>query len=120
LRAAVAGDQKAVRDTAGSLVEGYPRTLYASMGALMAARFYFDRNDLKSAKAQLQFVIDRAVSEELHDIAVLRLAAVLLDEKELDAALKLLDTKHAAAFDAQFAPPKGDALVAKHETAEAR
>src|SRR5882672_5622273 len=41
-RAAVAGDPKAVRDTAGSLVEGYPRTLYASMGALMAARFYFD------------------------------------------------------------------------------
>ncbi len=119
-RAAVAGDPKAVRDTAGSLVEGYPRTLYASMGALMAARFYFDRNDLKSAKAQLQFVIDRAVSEELHDIAVLRLTAVLLDEKAFDDALKLLDTQHAAAFEAQFAALKGDVLVAKDQTADAR
>jgi predicted negative regulator of RcsB-dependent stress response len=119
-RAAIAGDPKAVRDTAGSLVEGYPRTLYASMGALMAARFFFDRSDLKSAKAQLQFVIDRSVSEELHDLAALRLAAILLDEKGYDEALKLLDGKHVAAFDAQYAALKGDVLVAKSQTADAR
>jgi predicted negative regulator of RcsB-dependent stress response len=119
-RAAVAGDAKALRDTAGALVEGYPRTLYASMGALIAARFYFDRNDLKSAKAQLQFVVERAASEELHDLAALRLAAILLDEKELDAALKVLDEKHAAAFDAQYAAAKGDVLVAKNQAADAR
>jgi predicted negative regulator of RcsB-dependent stress response len=119
-RAAIAGDPKAVRDTAGSLVEGYPRTLYASMGALMAARFFFDRSDLKSAKAQLQFVIERSVSEELHDLAALRLAAILLDEKGYDEALKLLDGKHVAAFDAQYAALKGDVLVAKNQTADAR
>jgi len=119
-RAAIAGEQKAVRDAAGSLVEGYPRTLYASMGALMAARFYFDRNDLKSAKAQLQFVIERSVSEELHDLAALRLAAILLDEKAYDEALRLLDATHTGAFDAQYAAMKGDVLVAKNQPAEAR
>src|SRR5262245_9357216 len=119
-RAAVAGDQKALRDTAGALVEGYPRTLYASMGALIAARFYFDRNDMKSAKAQLQFVIERAASEELHDLAALRLAAILLDEKAYDEALTLLDAKHSAGFEAQYAALKGDVLVAKNQTADAR
>ena len=43
----------------GSLIESYPRTLYASMGALVAARFHFDRNDLKAAKTQLQWVVEQ-------------------------------------------------------------
>jgi predicted negative regulator of RcsB-dependent stress response len=41
VKAAQANDAKALRDAAGSLVENYPRTLYASMGALVAARHYF-------------------------------------------------------------------------------
>ena len=101
-----------------TLIESYPRTLYASMGALLAARFYFDRNDLKSAKAQLQWVLDRAPSDELRDLARLRLAAVLLDEKAYDEALKLLEAKHA--FEAQYAALKGDLWVAKNQAAEAR
>ena len=37
-KAVQANDAKALRDAAGTLVESYPRTLYASMGALVAAR----------------------------------------------------------------------------------
>jgi predicted negative regulator of RcsB-dependent stress response len=113
-------DAKGVRDAAGSLVESYPRTLYASMGALLHARHAFDRNDLKTAKAQLQWVIDRAPSEDFRDIARLRLGAVLLDEKAYDEALRAADAPHGAAFDAQFAALKGDALVAKNQAAEAK
>ncbi|MGH8741083.1 MAG: YfgM family protein, partial [Burkholderiales bacterium] len=57
-RGAQSGEAKVVRDATGSLIESYPRTLYASMGALTAARFHFDRSDLKSAKAQLQWVVE--------------------------------------------------------------
>jgi predicted negative regulator of RcsB-dependent stress response len=119
-KAAQAGDAKALRDAAGTLVESYPRTLYASMGALIAAKFYFERNDLKNAKAQLQWVIEHAPSEDFRDLARLRLAAVLLDEQAYDEALKLLDAPHAAAYDAQYAALKGDVLVAKNQLAEAR
>ncbi|HXM81376.1 MAG TPA: tetratricopeptide repeat protein [Burkholderiales bacterium] len=119
-KAAQAADAKALRDAAGTLVESYPRTLYASMGALIAAKFYFERNDLKNAKAQLQWVIEHAPSEDFRDLARLRLAAVLLDEKSYDEALKLLDAPHAAAYDAQYAALKGDVLVAKNQLAEAR
>jgi predicted negative regulator of RcsB-dependent stress response len=119
-KAAQAGDAKALRDSGGTLAEGYPRTLYASMGALVSARFYFDRNDLKSAKAQLQWVIERSPSEDLRDLARLRLGAVLLDEKAYDEALKIADGGHAAAYDAQYAALKGDVLVAKGQAAEAK
>jgi predicted negative regulator of RcsB-dependent stress response len=119
-RAAQAGDAKALRDAAGTLIESYPRTLYASMAALVAARFHFDRNDLKAARAQLEWVIERSPSEDFRDLARLRLAAILLDEKAHDEALKLLDTKHAAAYDSQYAALRGDVLVAKNQPAEAR
>ena len=119
-RAANAGDAKALRDAAGALLENYPRTLYASMGAFNAARFYFDRKDLKSAKAQLQWVVDNARQDEFRDMARLRLAAILLDEKAYDDALKLLDTSHDASFDAQYAAAKGDVLVAKNQADQAR
>ena len=119
-RAAQAGDAKALRDAGGALLENYSRTLYASMGALTAARFYFDRNDLKSAKAQLQWVLEQGRTEDFRDLARLRLANVLLDEKAYDEALKLLDEKHAAAYDAQYAAAKGDVLIAKNQPAEAK
>jgi predicted negative regulator of RcsB-dependent stress response len=119
-KAAQAGDAKALRDAAGTLIESYPRTMYASMAALVAARFHFDRNDLKAAKAQLEWVIERSPSEDFKDLARLRLAAILLDEKAYDEALKLLDAKHAPAFDSQYAALRGDVLVAKNQPAEAR
>ncbi len=119
-KAAQAGDAKALRDAGGTLVESYSRTLYASMGALVAARFYFDRNDLKNAKAQLQWVIEHARSDDLRDLARIRLGAVLLDEKAYDEALKIADAPHAGAYDAQYAALKGDVLVAKSLPAEAK
>jgi predicted negative regulator of RcsB-dependent stress response len=119
-KAAQANDAKALRDAAGSLVESHPRTLYASMGALVAARYYFDRNDLKTAKAQLQWVIERAASDDFRDLARLRLAAVLLDEKALDEALKTLDAKPAAPYEAQYAALRGDVLLAKNQIEPAK
>jgi len=119
-KAAQANDAKALRDAAGTLVETYPRTLYASMGALVAARYYFDRNDLKTAKAQLEWVMERAPSQDFKDLARLRLAAVLLDEKAHDEALKLLDAKPAAPYEAQYAALRGDVLLAKNQAAEAK
>jgi predicted negative regulator of RcsB-dependent stress response len=119
-KAVQAGDAKALRDAGGALAENYPRTLYASMAALLSARFYYDRNDLKSAKAQLQWVIERAAAEDFRDLARLRLAAVLLDEKAYDDALKQLEAPHAVAYDSQYNALKGDILVAKGQPAEAR
>jgi len=118
--AAQAGDGKTLRDAGGPLLENYPRTLYATMGALVSARFYFDRADLKNARAQLEWVLEHGRTDDLRDLARLRLANVLLDEKAYDEALRLLDEKHGAAYDAQYAAAKGDVLMAKNQAADAK
>ena len=120
VQAVQAGDAKALRDASGALAENYPRNLYASMGGLVSARFYFDRDDLKSAKAQLQWVLERSSSEEFRELARLRLAALLLDEEAYDEALKLLESPHAQAYEAQYAALKGDVLVAQNQAEAAR
>lgn len=119
-KGARSGDAKAVRDAGGALTENFARTLYASMGALATARFQADRGDSKSAKAQLAWVIERSRSDDLRDIARLRLAALLLDEKAHDEALKLLEAKHADPYAAQYAAARGDVLQAKGQAAEAK
>ncbi|MEJ2173941.1 MAG: tetratricopeptide repeat protein [bacterium] len=119
LKSVEAGDVKGVRDAGGTLVESYPGRLQASMAALTQARFYFDRGDLKSAKAQLQWVIERSPADEFRDLARLRLAMVLLDEKAYDDALARLEPAPAEPFAAQYAALKGDILVAKQQSAQA-
>jgi len=119
-KAAGAGDLKQVRESAGAMLEQYPRTAYAAMAALVSAKAHFQGGDLKTAHAQLAWVAENAKDEGLQDIARLRLANVMLDEKAYDDALKTLDAKHGAAFDALFLAAKGDVLVVQGKKEDAR
>jgi predicted negative regulator of RcsB-dependent stress response len=120
VKAVQANDNKGLRDAGGALAEGYARSPYASMGAMISARYYFDKGDLKNARAQLQWVVDHAPTDELRELGRLRLAAVLLDDKAYDEALALLAVKHAPALEGQYAALKGDVLVAKSQPADAK
>ncbi len=119
-KAARAGDLKQLRESAGAVIEHYPRTAYAAMAALVSAKAHFQSGDLKTARAQLAWVAENAKDEGLQDIARLRLASVMLDEKAYDDALKVLDAKHGPAFDALFLAAKGDILVAQSKQDDAR
>jgi predicted negative regulator of RcsB-dependent stress response len=119
-KAARAGDLKQVRENAGAILENYPRTAYAAMAALVSAKAHFQGGDLKTARAQLTWVAENAKDEGLQDIARLRLASVMLDEKVYDEALKTLDAPHSTAFDALFLASKADVYVAKGMKEEAR
>jgi len=119
-KAAAVNDLKLVRESAGAVLEQFPRTTYAAMAALVSAKAHFQGGDLKTAHAQLVWVAENAKDEALQDIARLRLASVMLDEKTYDDALKVLDAKHGAPFDAQFLAARGDVLVAQGKKDEAR
>jgi predicted negative regulator of RcsB-dependent stress response len=112
-KAAAANDLKLVRESTGAVLEQFPRTTYAAMAALVSAKAHFQGGDLKTAHVQLAWVAENAKDEALQDIARLRLASVMLDEKAYDDALKVLDAKHGAAFDAPFLTTRGDVLVAQ-------
>lgn len=114
-----AKDAQRIKGAAGELTEKYASTPYAALAALLAARQSFDAGDLKSAKAQLEWVIDKG-KDETRDVARLRLAAVLLDEKAYPEALKQIEGAHAASFDILYSEMKGDILAAQSKKAEAR
>ena len=117
-QAVVARDAQKVKAAAGELAEKFSATAYAALGALQAGKQSFESGDLKTAKAQLVWAAENG-KDEIKDIARLRLAAVLLDEKAYDEALKQLDAGHAAAFAARFQELKGDILGAQGKKVEA-
>lgn len=118
--AAGSGDLKKAQDIAAVLVEKYPRTGYAMFAALAGAKAAFDSGDAAGARTRLQWVVENGRDDETRDIARLRLAAVLLDEKQYDAALKLLETRQVDALSALYADLKGDVLVAQGRSSDAR
>jgi len=119
-KAMQAGDAAKAKEAAVKLVDEYGSTGYAPIAALAAARLAVDAGEPADAKARLQWVIDKAKDEGLKDLARLRLAAVLLDEKQYDAALALLDAKAGAQQTNLQADLRGDILVARGSLAEAR
>lgn len=118
-QAVEAGDSQRIKSTAGELTEKFPRSGYAPLGAMLAAGHSFEAGDLKTARAQLAWIIANA-KDELRDIARLRLAAVMLDEQAYDEALKVLDDAAAAAFASRFSELRGDVLQAQGKLSEAR
>jgi predicted negative regulator of RcsB-dependent stress response len=115
-----ANEPKRVRDIAGQIIERYGSTQYAGMAALAAAKAGVTTGELDEAKKNLQWTIDHAKEEEMRDVARLRLAGVLLDEKKYDDALKLLSAKPGDAFVMLYADMRGDVLAAQGKSADAR
>ena len=114
------GDNNEMRNVAKSIIDEYGNTSYAAFAALILAKIDREAGDLEAAGKQLQWVVDNTRSEEMRMLSRLRLAAVLLDRKEYDAALKLLDEKVTEAFAGPYSDLRGDVLVAQGKVAEAR
>jgi predicted negative regulator of RcsB-dependent stress response len=119
-KAVAAKDNAKVQRAATDLTGKFGRTAYAQMSALAAAKAAFDANDLKTAKAQLQWVIENGRDGEYKAIAKIRLAGILLDEKAFDEGLKLLAGDFPAQFASAVADRKGDILAAQNKIDEAR
>ncbi len=102
------------------LFKDYPRTVYASMAALFAARAHIDAGDLKAAKAALEWALKSSKDAEFRYLARLRLAGILLDEKAYDEGLKLLDGDVPDSFSASFADRRGDLLIGQGKREDAR
>lgn len=115
-----AGDHKKVRSLAGEITGKYGSSIYGAYAALAAARASFESGDLPGARSHLQWVMDNAKEGEVRDLARLRLAGVLLDEKNHAEALKLLDVKPVEPMTALYADLKGDVLLTQGKRADAR
>jgi predicted negative regulator of RcsB-dependent stress response len=113
-------DPKRINDAGQAVIDKFGSTAYAPRAALQAAQVNIQNNDLVRAKSQLEWVIKHADETGLQNVARLKLASLLLDEKNYADALKLLDEKHADSFVGLYADLKGDVLNAQGKADEAR
>jgi predicted negative regulator of RcsB-dependent stress response len=117
--AARGNDTKRVRDIAAEIVDDYASTAYAGLAALASAKAAFSTGDLPAAESQLRWAASHAKEQEHRDIARLRLAGVLLDEKKPGDALKVLEDKPLDTFVPLYADMRGDILAAQGKKADA-
>ena len=113
-------DLKAIQAKSAVLMDKYSGTPYAGLAALFSAKENYLANDAKSAKAQLDWAIKNAKETSVAALASLQLANILAEEKDFDAALKVLNAPHDAGFEGLFADLKGDVLAGQGKNSEAK
>ncbi len=113
------GDAKKLGDIASALVDRHPRSFFASEASLAAAQASFQAGDLAAARSRLEWVMANGADEH-RGIARIRLAAVLLDQKNYAEALKVLDGNTEPAWAAMADDLRGDVLFAQGRLDEAR
>ncbi|AKJ28982.1 YfgM family protein [Caldimonas brevitalea] len=119
-QAAQAGDADKVQRAFDDIKERHPRTVYAQQSGLLAAKTLQEKGKTDAAKAALTWVADNAGEDEYRAIARLRLAALLIDQKAYDDALKLVNSSMPEEFAALAADRRGDVLLAQGKKAEAQ
>jgi len=110
-RAAQAGDADRSSRVFGDLKERFARTAYAQQGGLLAAKVLAEKGRSADAITSLQWVAGNALEQELRTIARMRLAGLMADAGQHEAALKELDAATAEGFEALVADRRGDVLL---------
>ena len=113
-------DVDKLKEPVAVLKQDYARTAYAARSALLAASAAFAKKDLAAAKAELSWVIANSREAALRDVARVRMANVLMDEKKLDEALSQLKSAEDQNFGALYAETRGDVLALKGDAAGAQ
>ena len=117
--AAKGKDAKRLAESSQALAAAHPGSYYASEAALVMAKTAFDAGNLDEARKQLEWVMTQGVDEH-RGVARVRLAAVLMDQKKYDDALRVLDGNTDPAFAALAADMRGDIMLAQGRLDEAR
>ena len=112
-------DAKKQSEAASALIAKHPGSYYASEAALVLAKNAFEQGNHAEARKHLEWVAKNGVDAH-RGIARLRLAAVMLDEKKFDEALKMLDSVNEPSYAAMAADLRGDVMLSQGRADEAR
>ena len=112
-RAVQAGSVDSSLRIFNDMKDRYPRTAFTSQAGLLAAKAAVDKGQPDAARASLAWVADNASEDAYRSVAHLRLAGILLDEKQYAEALKQLDNVSQVGFKALAADRRGDVLQAE-------
>jgi len=114
------GQPDSVRTHANELIGNYTGSGYAPLAALLLAKLAVGEGELDAARAQLQWAVDHAESEQVKHTARMRLIRVLIDQKQFaDPRQRLGAVSEAGAYGYMYAELKGDLAIAEGRHAEA-
>ncbi len=119
-RAAQEGDVSRLDRSLADMKDKFGRTTYAQQAALLAAKAYSEKGNTEAAKSALRWVSDNSADVAYQSLARLRLAGVLLQSKEFDAALAVLGAGSTPEFAALFADREGDVYLMQGKKEQAR
>ncbi|HQQ71690.1 MAG TPA: tetratricopeptide repeat protein [Alicycliphilus sp.] len=117
--AAQTGDMARVEQAFGDLKSGYGGTTQAGQAGLLAAKALADAGNWDAAKGVLSWVAEKSSDQGYVALAKLRLAGVLIEQKDYDGALAQLSGSLPAEFAATVADRKGDVLALQGKNQEA-
>ncbi|MDE2622122.1 MAG: tetratricopeptide repeat protein [Betaproteobacteria bacterium] len=118
--AAQQGDAAKTLQAAKALQSAQPSSPLAPRGALISAAVSHAKGESAPARQELEWVISNAKEPSLTDLAHLRLAGLLADQKKYDEALRQLDGARLPDFIPMTQDLRGDILLAQGKTKEAR
>ncbi|MCX8515108.1 MAG: tetratricopeptide repeat protein [Burkholderiales bacterium] len=110
----------AVMGPVNQLQTEYPKTEYAAMASLEAAKFWWTLKNESEAMHLLNWVIDNAADKGLISIARIHLADAFIDQNNFTQAMDQLQASHEAAFDFMYYMKRGDLYVVKGQADRAR
>lgn len=109
-----------VREAGESLKGDYAATPYAGLATMILARVSLEKGKIDDARRELQWTLDNATDDGTKHAARLRLARIVADANEVDAALSLLDVSDIAGFELDYHELRGDLTVLKGDKQAAR
>ncbi len=99
---------------------GWGWKAYATPAAWLIGRLNYDTGDLKSARAQYEFALEHTKDDGAKQLARLRLAQLMFEQKDHAGAMALLADPFPTPFLGLAGQIKGDILAEQGKTADAR
>ncbi len=112
-------DKAKLAEAAKEVKLQFPDSSYAILSSFHLAKIAVDEKDLDKAATELNWIIDKHASNELSNIAKIRLARILIAQEKAEQALPLLQFDNESGYFEVASMVKGDALFALGKKPEA-
>ena len=119
-RAALARDAERMERALADMQANFGGTTFASQAALLAGKTLFEAGQIDKARAALTWAAEKSGDASYQAVARLRLAALDIEAKAYDQALKTLEAPVPKSFEPLVADRRGDVLMAQGKADEAK
>jgi predicted negative regulator of RcsB-dependent stress response len=113
------GDVVAAERAFADMRQRFPATVYAQQAGLTLAKVAYLAGKPEVAQSALAWVAESSADAGLAALAKLRQAGLLLESRNFEAGMKLLDGSFPADFAGLVADKKGDALLGQNKPEQA-